>query len=143
MRSFRLKISPPKKTFRLRCFFFMAATALMKPPRLSPDNSIQPASPPSRAQVDRVLRRPRQERGRVPVHPRLVSCPEIGRERIRGLPAWHVEYPLVLVTRRDGEALARPERGFLDARHVRISGQGVGGHAEEGRRPSRERLGKR
>src|ERR1700690_1271041 len=108
MRCFRLKSSPPKKTFRLRCFFFMGAGAHTKPPRGRPDNSIHAGAPRSRGQVERVLRGPGQEGGRIPPHPRLMPRAEVGREGIGGLPPGHLENPLVLMARSNRESLARP-----------------------------------
>src|SRR5580693_4054479 len=109
MRCFRLKSSPLKKTFRLRCFFFMGAGG----PSLGGEaigRTIQfiGGRRGSREELEGVLGGAGQERGGVPADPGLVTRPEIRRERVGALPARHVEYPLRLPPRGDDEALARP-----------------------------------
>src|ERR1039457_4352606 len=94
-------------------------------------------------QLERVLRWPGQEGRRVPADPGLVACAEIGGERIGALAPRHVENALLLVSRGDDEALARSVRGFLDARHVRIPGEGIGGAAPPERRARAAAAGER
>src|ERR1017187_2197172 len=143
MMCFRLKSSPPKKTLRLRCFFFMAPVPGLNREAAPRTNQFIRVFRRSRKQLERVLRWPGQEGRRVPADPGLVACAEIGGERIGALAPRHVENALLLVSRGDDEALARSVRGFLDARHVRIPGEGIGGHAQPEGRPARQAAGER
>src|ERR1035441_3616433 len=143
MMCFRLKSSPPKKTLRLRCFFFMAPVPGLNREAAPRTNQFIRVFRRSRKQLERVLRWPGQEGRRVPADPGLVACAEIGGERIGALAPRHVENALLLVSRGDDEALARSVRGFLDARHVRIPGEGIGGDGQPEGRPAREAAGER
>src|ERR1039457_5841488 len=91
MMCFRLKSSPPKKTLRLRCFFFMAPVPGLNREAAPRTNQFIRVFRRSRKQLERVLRWPGQEGRRVPADPGLVACAEIGGERIGALAPRHVE----------------------------------------------------
>src|ERR1035441_1031304 len=101
MMCFRLKSSPPKKTLRLRCFFFMAPVPGLNREAAPRTNQFIRVFRRSRKQRERVLRWPGQEGRRVPADPGLVACAEIGGERIGALAPRHVENALLLVSRGD------------------------------------------
>src|SRR5687767_8481848 len=69
-----------------------------------------------RQQLQRVLRRPGQERRGLSFRPGIVAGLVEGRHRMAALSPGHVEEPFLLAARRDDETLGGSEAGALDAR---------------------------